>query len=731
MKEIKIALAGNPNSGKTTIFNSITGANQRVANWGGVTVDLKHGKTKIDDYRLAITDLPGTYSLTAYSMEEIVARDFIIKGGADVIVDVIDSTNLERNLYLALQILEMGKPTALAFNMSDELELKGININIEQLSRILGVPIVPTVARVDKGVKDLFRLAVDVALGKTEIFNKVRVNYGRDIEKQITKISEIIGSLDIDLYGISPRWYAVKLLEEDSEVKSMFVGVQGADNLFSRVDEALAKISELYKDDTQTIISEKRYGFIHGALKETVRRQKTDRRDITDKIDNVLTHKVWAYPIFALFMWLLFQATFSIGGIFMEWIEMLFEWLASVLSDNMRATWFRDLLVEGIIGGVGGVIVFLPNILILFLGVSFLEDTGYMARIAFIMDKLMHKIGLHGKSFIPLLMGIGCSVPAIMASRTLESPKDRILTILVTPLITCSARLPVFVLFAGAFFPESAGNVIFLLYVLSFVFAFGVGLLFRKTLFRGEDQPFVMELPPYRMPTLKSVLLHMWEKGKHYLQKMGGVVLVFSIILWFMGAYPKNNTIEETYEAKIQNVREEMDILAGMYEFDEIAEQIYAFEDEIEALDNERHSKFMEQTYIGRIGNTIEPALRPAGLDWRMSVSLLTGFVAKEVVVSSMGVLYNIGTDEDEESEGLRDVLQRNYTPLQGMSFMLFVLLYTPCIVALITLIKEIHSWKWSVFSVAYQLALAWIVAVATYQLGMLFNLGTKIIGGG
>lgn len=734
MKNIKIALAGNPNCGKTTLFNLMTGANQKVGNWGGVTVEIKEGKTNYKGESVKVIDLPGTYSLTAYSMEEVVARDFILQGNADVVVDVIDATNLERNLYLAVQIIEMERPVVFALNMSDELEKKGINIDREKLGKLLGVPVQSTVGRINQGIKELVELAVKTAKGEVKGGHQIHVDYGKEIEKEAGLLAEMIKETDVERYGISCRWYAIKLLEDDIEIMKLFAENEHSKPLFDQLEKSKNYLESFFNDDIGTVISEKRYGFIRGAVKETVTKHKIDRKDITDRIDKVLTNKWLAYPIFAVFMWLTFQATFYLGQYPMEWIENLMAWLGDVVTANMAATGFRDLLVNGIIGGIGSVIIFLPNILILFFFISLMEDTGYMARIAFIMDKMMHKIGLHGKSFIPLVMGIGCSVPAIMAARTLESKKDRILTILVTPLITCSARLPVYVLFAGAFFPERAGNIIFLMYVISFVIAFLIGLLFRKTLFRGEEAPFVMEMPPYRIPTGRSVVIHMWEKAKHYLEKMGGVVLFFSIIIWFLSNYPKPQTDYESQIAVVEERIEAGTIATNDFAFlsDAVSEETYVSilklplansEEMAERLtfaENEIHSEYMKTTYIGRMGTFIEPVMRPAGFDWRMSVSLITGFVAKEVVVSTLGVLFNEGQSAAEDSPGLQARLTETYSPLQGFSFMLFVLLYTPCIVALVTLFREMKSWKWGLFSVGYQLALAWLISMAVYQIGRL-----------
>ncbi|ADK79321.1 ferrous iron transport protein B [Sediminispirochaeta smaragdinae] len=713
MGSFRFALTGNPNSGKTSIFNAATGANQKVGNWGGVTVDVKEGNIRRGNDRVTLIDIPGTYSLSAYTMEELVAREVIIKGDADVIINVLDSTNLERNLYLGVQVMEMGRPMVLAFNMSDELKRSGTVIDTEALSRLFGIPIRFTVGRNGEGVRELLDEAIRVAKGEHPATRQVSVNYGKEIEAAIESLAELVEKSSFNLRGISPRWYALKLLERDDEILRKVRERVPADSpddnvIFKELESRSKEIEQLYGEDAATIISERRYGFIIGALNETVNKPKANRINISEKIDDVLTNRFLAYPIFAFFMWILFQTTFGLGAYPMAWIESGITALGNWIGTTMPPGAIRDLLTDGVIAGVGGVLVFLPNILILFLGISILEDTGYMARIAFIMDKVMHRIGLHGKSFIPLVMGVGCSVPAIMAARTLESKKDRILTILIAPLITCSARLPVYILFTGAFFPNIAGNVIFILYFLSFLFAFGMGWLFRKTLFRGEEYPFVMELPPYRIPTFRSALIHMWEKAKHYLQKMGGVVLIFSIIIWFLGNYPKQPEMEKQYDTMIAEQREQ------------------GHQEEVQALQRELKRKQVMQSYIGKAGTFIEPVLAPLGFDWRMDVSLMTGFVAKEVVVSTLGVLFTAGNEEGKEESGteLRDALRDAYSPLVGFAFLIFVMLYTPCIVAFVTLVKEVGSWKWSIFSLGYQLTLAWIAAFIVYRGGIILGLG-------
>jgi ferrous iron transport protein B len=708
---LRIALTGNPNSGKTSLFNRLTGATQKVGNWGGVTVEIKEGTARFGKDQVTIIDLPGTYSLCTCSMEEQVARNFIVDEKPDVVVDVIDATNLERHLYLTVQLLELGVRPVLALNMWDEVKSKGLDINTELLSKLLGLTIVPTNARTGEGVQELLAAAVKQGSDKINISADFAVRLPDELETAVIQLKTEVEALGEIKYN--RRWLALQLFEQDRQIESIIRGLPQGNQVLTLRDRLLQSLSKMLGDLPESYIAESRYGFIAGAVKETVKQTRPNRVEISDQIDSVVTHRFWAYPIFILFMWALFQATFKLGEYPMGWIESLFDWLQGVVSSSLPQGVLRDLISDGIIAGVGGVIVFLPNILILFLGISIMEDTGYMARAAFITDKLMHRIGLHGKSFIPMIMGLGCSVPAIMAARTLESRKDRIKTILLTPLVSCSARLPVFVLFAGALFPHHAANVVFLFQV---VFGFGafilMGFVFKHTLFKKEeDYPFVMELPPYRMPTLQSILIHMWQKTEHYLKKMGGVVLVFSVILWWMGAYPKAPEIESQFDQKIEAAK-----LVHTVSDDEKSEQI-------QKLQSQKHAAVMEKTYIGRIGRFIEPVVKPFGSDWRGAVSLVTGFVAKEVVVSSMGVLYAVGDEVDEQSEGLRMVLKENFTPLSAFSFMLFVLLYIPCVVALITVIRELKNWKWSLFSVGYQLLLAWTAATLVYQVGKIAGL--------
>ncbi len=710
-EHITIALAGNPNAGKTTIFNQLTGARQKVGNWSGVTVEKKEGHLVHKGRQITVVDLPGIYSLTAYSVEEVVARNFILEEHPDVVVDILDASNLERNLYLAVQLIELNIPLVFAMNMVDVARARGMKIDYQQLSRLLGVPIVETVGTRGEGIDKVLDTVLEVAEGKDPTSRHIHINYGREIEEEVLKIREVLKK-DPELNNsYYPRWLAVKLLEKDKIVEERVRRSPAAESIMAQVEKSRNHILSIFQEDAETVIAEARYGFIAGALKETMRLSPVAKKTISDKIDQVLTNRLLGFPILLFFMYLLFQATFTLGAYPVEWIEKGVDILARLASSMLPDGLFRDMVVEGIIGGVGGVIVFLPNILLLFLGISLFEDTGYMARAAFIMDRIMHTLGLHGKSFIPLLMGFGCNVPAIMAARTLETRRDRLLTILINPLMSCSARLPVYVLIAGAFFPESAGNVIFGIYILGVVLAILVGQLFSHTIFKGQSAPFVLELPPYRLPTLRSVIIHMWEKGKVYLQKMGGVVLAFSIVIWFLGAFPRHIDYSMDYDGKISEVAS---IIEGLEGSEDAALRIPALEEELTRLENAREEERLSKSYIGRIGHAIEPLIAPLGFDWKLGVSLVTGFVAKEVVVSTMGVLYQTG---QEDSASLKVALKASgIDKATALAFMAFVLIYVPCLVTVATIWRETGSAGWTAFSVSYLMVLAWVVAFVIKQ---------------
>ena len=709
-KKLTIALAGNPNAGKTTIFNQLTGARQKVGNWSGVTVEKKEGTLTFDDYEITVVDLPGIYSLTAYSIEEVVARNYILEEHPDVVVDILDASNLERNLYLAVQLIELNIPLVFAMNMVDVAKARGIIIDYDQLSRLLGVPIVQTVGTKGQGIDELLKAAVDVAEGKHPSSRHIHINYGKEIEEEIIKIRQVLQK-DPELYkSYYPRWFALKLLERDRLVEERARKSSVGQEIMAQVERSRHRIESILGDEAETIIAEARYGFISGALKETMRLSAQAKKTISDKIDKVLTNRLLGFPVFIFFMYFLFQATFTIGAYPVEWIERGVELLSGFVASHMPPGLLRDMLTEGIISGVGGVIVFLPNILLLFLGISLFEDTGYMARAAFIMDRIMHSLGLHGKSFIPLLMGFGCNVPAIMATRTLESRRDRLLTILINPLMSCSARLPVYVLLAGAFFPKSAGNVIFGIYILGVVLAILVGRVLSVTIFKGESAPFVLELPPYRLPTMKSVVLHMWENTKVYLQKMGGVVLAFSVVIWFLGTFPRNIDYTQDYPSQIRALEQRISQVEktgakNIKQMEMLKKQLSRLE---RAMEEERLAK----SYIGQIGKAIEPVISPLGFDWKLGVSLVTGFVAKEVVVSTMAVLYQTG---EEDTSSLQKALRKSgIDRCTALAFMVFVLIYVPCMVTVVTIWKETGSLGWTGFCISYLMVLAWIVAFVT-----------------
>lgn len=725
---IKVAFVGNPNCGKTTLFNNMSGSKEHTGNYSGVTVGATDNRFEYNGYRFEIVDLPGTYSISAYSPEETFVRNKLLEYDPDIVLNVLDVTNLERNLYLTSQLLDMGERMVAALNMYDDFEKSGNRLDYVHLGRMLGVPMVPTVGSKGRGVKALLDKMIDVYEGRDQFVRRVRINYGQNIEESIGEIIKIIEERGELPETVSPRYMAVKLLENDMD----FVWDNLKANEVQVVINNMVEIRETLKTtmqcgDLETYLTDLRFGFIDGALNETYKGVNKESDLRSQKIDRVLTHRLWGIPIFVVFIYIMFECTFFVGQYPMDWIEGGVELLATFLDDMLPAGAIRDLIVDGIVQGVGGVIVFLPNILILFLFISFMEDTGYMARAAFIMDKMMHKMGLHGKSFIPLIMGFGCNVPAIMATRTIEDRNNRMLTMLINPFMSCSARLPVYILFCGAFFPHHAGTILFGIYVVGVVVAIVMCRLFKQFLFSSKELPFVMELPPYRMPTIKTTLLNMWSKASQYLSKMGGIIMIASIIVWFLGYYPKSEELESARE----QVLTELDLQLDNFT---ITEEAYvAASDSIEKVYN---NAAQEYSFIGRIGKGIEPVIAPLGFDWKMGVSLVTGVAAKEIVVSTLAVLYN--SDEDDKSlvNSLRQETRDGkpfFTPANVLAFMIFTLIYFPCL-ATLTAIKnesgywsDFHttkhrrrphkgSWRWAFFVAAYTTVLAWVLAWVVYH---------------
>lgn len=721
-KSLTIALAGNPNSGKTTTFNNITGTRQKVGNWPGVTVAKKEGRISKHGRDIRIIDLPGTYSLTPLSIEEIIARDFVLEEHPDVVIDIIDASNLERSLYLATQLREIDCKVLFALNMADVAQDRGIKIDAEKLSELLNVPVVFTVGVKNEGIDTLLQKAVDLADSEYKSPQRRKVKYSQDIENAIAEMEALILDTADAPLPYESRWIAVKLLEDDKIVKeriSQFTPDEGRKILKKNL--ALRKrLTDRFDEDPEIIMTDERYGFIAGIIKEVVTTSTRERVDISRNIDLVLTNRFVGFPLFIFFIWAMFQLTFTIGAYPMGWLDAGVGWLSTTAGHVLPASLFKDLMVDGILAGIGSVIIFLPNILILFFCISLFEDTGYMARAAFLMDKIMHLIGLHGKSFIPMLMGFGCNVPAIMAARTLESEKDRILTILITPFMSCSARLPVYIILAGAFFPHKAGTVLFAIYLIGICFSIITGRLLRSTLLKGEDAPFVMELPPYRVPMLKSLLIHMWDRGKFFLKRMGGVILIGSIVVWILAAFPLNVTYSKDYDTEIKKVQTlyETQIKKAPDLKRSALEQKQAAA--VRAIRRSRQAEKMEKSLMGRIGKLIVPLFEPVGIDWRGSVALLTGFFAKEIVVSTMGIIYAAGDD----SEFLQNAINSSsMTPLSGFALMVFVLLYLPCLATAVTIRRETGSRRWMAFSVIYSTLLAWIVAFVVYQGGTLIGL--------
>ena len=676
--KITVALAGNPNSGKTTLFNAITGSSQHVGNYHGVTVEKKTGRKIHKGCEIAFVDLPGTYSLGTHSLEEKVARDFIVNEKPDLIVDVIDSTNLERNLLLAAQILELGFPMVIVLNMYDEAQKMGIKINLPVLRELLGTRVVATVASQEEGINELLDEILEAAFPEKK--KEINIFYGSEMEDAIASISKAMLDESPLVRKYPKRWISIKLLENDSEITEQ---LSSNSELIERANKARSAIEDILGNTIGDIVANQRYGFVAGVYHEAAGVTTKGSGDLTEKVDSLLANRILGLPIFFFLMWLAFQLTFRIGAYPVNWIDSGIHFLGTYLAGALPQGFISSMVVDGIIGGVGGVVIFLPNILLLFLVIAFLEDTGYMARAAFIMDRIMHLIGLHGKSFIPMLVGFGCSVPAIMATRTLENPKDRLTTMLVVPLMSCGARLPIYILLAGTFFSDSAGDVIFVIYLLGIFLAFLMALIFKKFLFQGLSSPFVMELPPYRVPTLKRVVLHAWQRGYCYLRKAGTVILLASLVIWLANwVRISNPQVDPEYQRYYPTI--------SIAEF---------------------------------LGKSTEPLIKPLGFNWKVGVALISGVAAKEMVVSSLGTTYAIN-QSDEKSPELRKALlnDTSFTPLVAFCLMVFTLIYIPCIAAVTTIFRESGSVKWTAFAVLYTTSLAWIVTFAVRHVG--FALG-------
>ncbi len=698
-KTIKVALVGNPNCGKTSLFNIASGSHEHVGNYSGVTVDAKEGRFEHGGYKFILVDLPGTYSLSAYSPEELYVRRNLIEDMPDVVVNVVDASNLQRNLYLTTQLIDMNLRVVMALNMYDELEAKGDKLDIKQLGYILGMPIVPTVSRNGEGIDALFDTIIQIyEKSDPHLSRHIHINHGSELEQTIDRIKLLLQKNTDIRYKYSTRYLAIKYIENDKEIEKVVESLPNRDEIISARFEEQKRIDGLLKSGLESALVDAKYAFVRGALAETYEpgKSKRKRHTLTDTIDSVVTNRWLAFPIFFFLLYVVFESTFVVGEYPMQWIEWLVEKFGAFVASVMADGWVKDLVIDGIVGGVGSVLVFLPNILILYMFISLLEDSGYMARAAFIMDRLMHKIGLHGKSFIPMIMGFGCNVPAIMATRTIESRKSRLITMLIIPFMSCAGRMPVYVLIAGAFFPRKAGLVVLGLYALGILMAI-ISAKILSVFFKEDDLPFVMELPPYRVPTGKSVFRHTWEKGRQYLQKMSGTILICSMVIWFLGYFPNHNA------------------------YDSVKEQ-------------------QEHSFIGYIGQAMEPVLEPLGFDWRMGVGIVAGVGAKELVVSSLGVMYvdepvvsgggNLSGDvelaEDASAVAasgetrLQRALVKSVTPAAALAYMVFILLYFPCIATFVAIKNESGKWKWPIFTAVYTIAVAWVAAFITFRIASL-----------
>jgi ferrous iron transport protein B len=716
-RTINIALVGNPNCGKTTLFNFISGSKEHVGNYSGVTIDAKKASFTKDEYSFNIYDLPGTYSLTAYSPEEIYVRRFIMEETPDIVINVVDSSNLERNLFLTTQLIDMDIKVIIALNMYDELLKSEVKFDYKSLGRLMGIPILPTVSSKGKGIHELIRKAIEVYEDLDPIVRHIHINYGEELEKSIQVLRAKIKLEKPIIDKISSRFLSIKLLERDKQATESLVSYPNYTEIEKASQSEIKRIERLYNEDSETVITDAKYGFISGALEETYKQRVKNAKSTSERIDNILTNKYLGFPIFMISISLAFYATFKLGSYPMSWIESLVALVNNQVSTILPEGMLKDLLINGIIDGTGSVLVFLPNILILFFFISFMEDSGYMARAAFIMDKIMHRFGLHGRSFIPMVMGFGCNVPAIMATRTLRSPGDRLLTMLIIPFMSCSARLPVYVLFITAFFPENPALILASLYFTGILIAFLTAQLLNRTFFRNKETPFVLELPPYRMPTLKNIMIHMWDKAQQYLRKIGGVILIGVIIIWALGYFPQENHIDS---AKI-SVQKNM-VVNQEYTTDSVHLQLVY-----------KQSLRLQSSYLGRLGRFVEPAMSPLGFDWKMSISLLAGLPAKEIIVSTMGVLYSV--DENNPNIGLSSKLKQEkfisgkragqnvFSIPVALSFLAFVLIYFPCIGVIATIKNESGKLKWAIFTVVYTTVVAWMISFIVFKAATFFML--------
>ena len=717
-KTINIALVGNPNSGKTSLFNYISGSKEKVGNYSGVTVDVKKATFKTKGYTFNFYDLPGTYSLTAYSKEEIYVRKFIYEQTPDIVINVLDATNLERNLFLTTQLIDMDLRIVVALNMYDELEKKNLYFNRDEIAKLLGIPFIPTISSKGIGLDNLIDKAIEVFEGSDKISRHIHINYGKDLEQSIRIIRDKIRENKPITDKISSRFLAIKVLEKDKQVIELLSSYSNFSEIEKTSKKEIKKIEILENERSETVITDAKYSFITGALKETFRDPNIKKTTLSEKIDNVLTHKYFGFLIFNAILFLMFFVTFKLGSYPTNWIDTGVTAFGSFIANVMPSGMLRDLLVNGIINGAGSVLVFLPNILILFFFIAILEGTGYMARAAFIMDKIMHRFGLHGRSFIPLIMGFGCNVPAILATRSLRNRGDRILTMLIIPFMSCSARLPIYILIISAFFEKYQALYLIGIYGIGIVFAFVTAQILNKTVFKNKETPFVMELPTYRMPTVRNILFHMWDKTQHYLRKIGTVVLLGVIIIWALEYFPRETEHSNQFLSKIENVQNSTDFNSTEKE------------SKIEVINQQLEADRLENSYLGMLGKTIEPTLRPLGFDWKMSISLLAGLPAKEIIVSTMGVLYQSSDDktsvklknkiQNERHTSGKRIGQKVFTTPSALAFLIFILIYFPCFGVIATIKNESGSWKWAAFTVGYTTTLAWIAAFIVYNVSSL-----------